>query len=191
MRRKALVASFVALVALVGAAVVLHGGAAPPSAVPAAKTPPAPAQTNDFTIARTRLRLPGGCRPTLVAERVLGLLAAFNRGDGPGVARAFVRPSFHPYGSRITGSGFLTKQAIVRFVAERQRAGDAWTARRVVPPTKAAPDAAVYGVVLIVSQRSRRVKNGGAKAVIDCNSGRILRWVGPAYGPPDVRPQRT
>lgn len=117
------------------------------------------------------------------------MLTAFNRGEGAKFADGFAEPFFHPYAFRIVGSGFTDRDSIMDFIAERHRAGDGWSAIELAPPTGGAgpPDRAIYGLTLRISQRGILVRRGGVKLVVECRSGLLLAWVGPAYGPDDVR----
>lgn len=104
---------------------------------------------------------------------------------------AFAKPSFqfHPYTFRIKGSGFTDRKAIVDFITERHRAGDGWSAVKLAAPTGdvGLPDRAIYALGFRITQRGAFIRRGGAKLVVDCRSGLLLAWVGPAYGPDDVR----
>jgi hypothetical protein len=53
------------------------------------------------------------------------------------------------------------------------------------------PDEATYGLSLRVSQRGALVRRGGARLIVDCRSGLLVTWVGPAYGPDDVPASQT
>jgi hypothetical protein len=153
----------------------------------------APPTTPSFSVARTPVELAARCRPRPVRQLVVAMLTAFNLGAGGVFADGFIKPIFHPYSFRIAGSGFTDQDSIVSFVAERHQAGDGWSAIKLQPPTGEVglPDEAIYGLDLRVSQRGALVRRGGAKLIVDCRSGLLVTWVGPAYGPDDVRARQT
>lgn len=146
-----------------------------------------------FSIGQSGVKLPTNCRPRPVKGLVVRMLTAFNRGEGAGFADGFGKPYFHPYSFRIVGSGFTDRKSIVDFIAERHRAGDGWSAFELAPPTGdvGLPDRAVYGLAVRITQRGALVRRGNAKLVVDCRSGLLGAWVGPAYGPQDVRATQT
>jgi hypothetical protein len=149
----------------------------------------APPTTPNFVVARTDLELDAECRPNPVRQLAVAMLTAFNRGKGATFADGFAKPLFHPYSFRIAGSGFTDKDSISQFVTERHKAGDGWSATKLWPPTGQAglPYQAVYGLDLRISQHGKLIRRGGAKLVIDCATGLLATWVGPAYGPTDVQ----
>jgi hypothetical protein len=153
----------------------------------------APARLPGFSVGQTSVRLPEKCRPHPVSRLAVRLLAAFNRGEGARFADAFATPRFHPYSFRISGAGFNDRESIQRFVAERHRAGDGWSATHLAPPTGEVglPREAVYALTFRISQRGAFVRMASAKLVVDCRSGLLSAWVGPAYGPKDVRARQT
>lgn len=141
-----------------------------------------------FTVAPPSVELPAPCSPPAVRKRLVGMLRAFNAGDADDFLSGFSRASFHPYASRIRGAGFSSWAEIADFVADRHRAGDGWTAVKLVSPQGEIGDSeiSVYSLTVRVTQRGRTVSTRGAKIVIDCESGRVVRWLGPGVGPNDV-----
>ncbi len=137
-----------------------------------------------FGVERTRIRLPAPCAPARVETVVRRLLSTFNQGLGADFARRFAASSqFHPYTGSVTGGGFRRRPAIARFVGNRYRAGDGWTATRLLVPQASAglPSKAVFGVGLRVSYQGREAAaRVGAKLVLDCRSGFVRAWIGPA-----------
>jgi hypothetical protein len=146
-----------------------------------------------FSVGQTGVDLPAKCRPGPVTDLAVRTLGAFNRGDGAKFVDGFVRPRFHPYSFRIAGSGFSDRGSIVRFVGERHQAGDGWSATGLAPPTGEVglPYEAVYSLSIRITQRGAPVRRGGVKLVVDCRSGLLSGWVGPAYGPQDARARQT
>lgn len=144
--------------------------------------PNATALATNFRAAAKRMALPRRCRPSVVLHRIRSLLSAFNRGDGTAVARHFVPGSrLRPYdGITLVGS-----RAISAFVAARYRAGDGWTANSMrFRGSTASLRRPMYTVGLLVSYQGRRVGSGQASSVVECRSGRLERWVGPAVSQP-------
>jgi hypothetical protein len=119
------------------------------------------------------------------------MLVAFNAGFGDDVAKRIIaRGQFHPYTGSIAGGGFVGKRAIARFVRARYRAGDGWTATRLVTPQGSVglPAAAVYGLEFRVDyQGALFAEPAAAKLVVDCDSGLLARWVGPAIKTPPAK----
>ncbi len=69
----------------------------------------------------------------------------------------------------------------------RYRAGDGWTATRLVPPggSVGLPKWAVYGLEFQISYQGTFVsKRASAKLVVDCRTGLLQGWVGPALKVP-------
>lgn len=146
------------------------------------------ALAGNFTLGSTSAFLPGRCRPAAVKRRVVTTLAAFNTGLGADFGRQFVRRGqFHPYTASIGGTGFVGAKAMRSFVHARYTAGDGWTATALRPPTGSAglPAEAVYTLELEVSHQGARVTaTATAKLVVDCGSGKLRRWAGPALSLP-------
>lgn len=146
--------------------------------------PPAQPVAPEFVIDGTDVLLSGPCEPRRVARRVIALLDAFNNGRARAFSRGFaVRAEFHPYnGTALAPPPGRGRWRIERFVGRRHKARDSWTATRLTPPQTsppAPPANAVYGLSFRVRVGSYdRVR--GSKLVIDCRSGNIDRWVGPA-----------
>jgi hypothetical protein len=137
-----------------------------------------------FSVTSTLLALPRRCTPNAVRRRVTAALSAFNLGAGEDFAKQFVRRGqFHPYTASIRGSGFVGDSRIARFVRARYAAGDGWTATSLRPPqgTAGLPSRAIYGLEFTVShQGAPFADRSGSKLVVDCSSGLLKGWVGPA-----------
>jgi hypothetical protein len=132
----------------------------------------------------TPLDLPGKRAPTEVEPRVVDAVEAFEDGGARSFAAAFMEHGqLSPYG--VGGRGDVGHGAIEKFVSERHEAGDGWTLTELIPPLGRLnlPRMAAYGVGVIVQGNGFR-REEGAKVVVDCASGLILAWVGPAFGPP-------
>jgi hypothetical protein len=129
------------------------------------------------------------CAVAPTQARVAAVVRAFNAGDARAFLRNFEPPArFHPYSFRIAGTGLTGRAQITRFLKARRAAGDRWLVTDVLPPSAGASGGrAIYGVGIGVTQHGRRARGGGAKVIISCASGLVRFWLGPAYGPRDVR----
>jgi hypothetical protein len=147
-------------------------------------TPLAQEVSRDFAVGGTPLRLPGRCGPAAARTRVTGALRAFDLAGANAFARHFVvRANMQPYTASQPSLNLNGRPEIAAFAARRVARGDGWTAVRLLPPTGRAglPSEAVYGLTLRVSWHGA---DAGVKLVIDCRSGLIARWVGPALAEP-------
>jgi hypothetical protein len=101
-------------------------------------------------------------------------------------AAAFTRDAnFQPYTATQPPLNLRGRPRIASFARRRAAKGDGWTAAKLDPPTgsEGLPREAVYGIALQVSS-PKGGGEGGVKLVIDCRSGLIARWVGPALAEP-------
>jgi hypothetical protein len=144
--------------------------------------------TADFTVNTPAVRLPVKCRVPGVERRVLSMIHAFNTGHGNEFASNFTGGAgFDPYNGDIRlGQGpLVSRRAIARFVDHRYSAGDGWTVSKLLTPQGdvGLPFEAVYGLRFTVTYPGGSLA-GGSKVVVDCYSGLVNRWVGPAFGRP-------
>jgi hypothetical protein len=146
------------------------------------------ALSTGFRVAPTRVELPARCGPVAVRRALARVLAAFNVGLGDVLAKRFAaRGQLHPYTGSIAGAGFVGRRAIARFVRARYRAGDGWTATRLLTPQGSVglPGRSVYGLEFGVTYQGALVtERASAKLVLDCRSGLLEGWVGPALKTP-------
>jgi hypothetical protein len=158
------------------------GWSASGPAVACTAGPNARALAPTFRLGRASAMLPTRCRPASVERRVSAALAAFDAGQGPRFAAQFTRAgSLRAYTSmRVPARG----RSIARFVSERYAAGDGWTALALAPPKSGAAPSAVYGLTLQVRSPGAPVARAGAKLLVDCGSGLLRGWVGPAIEAP-------
>lgn len=141
----------------------------------------APAALPDFRIVTSSARFPRACRPARFSVRLRSALSAFNSGLGSAFAEHFIaRGEFHTY-TDSPGTQKIGRGAIARFAAARYAAGDGFTAAVLRAPTRR-PEGrpAVYAVELVLTARGTPLRTGSAKIVVDCASGLIRKWVGPA-----------
>jgi hypothetical protein len=141
--------------------------------------------SRDFAVVPTGLRYPRRCGPSAVRTRIAAALRAFDLAGANAFARNFTRgANAQPYTDTRPPLNLRGRSQIADFAARRTAHGDGWTAARLLPPAGGAgAGGAIYGMTLRVSSRSGGGENG-VKLVIDCRSGLISRWVGPALAEP-------
>lgn len=138
-----------------------------------------------FRVTAAAAELPRRCAPPTVARRVVAAVRAFDTGQARAFARAFA-PSgrFQPYdGSPFSVRGGLAGRAAIESYARRRHAeGDWWTGTRLEAPREdvSATGQVVYGLSLMAEVGYRSYVPRGAKLVVDCRSGRLAIWLGPA-----------
>lgn len=150
------------------------------------RKPRAQEVSRDFTLETTPLRLPGPCGPATVKRRVIGALRAFDLAGAKAFAGSFTRgATMQPYTASQPPPNLHGRSQIAAFAGRRTARGDGWTAVKLYPPTGTAglPTEAIYGMTLRVSSPHGGAENG-VKLVIDCRTGLIARWVGPAFAEP-------
>jgi hypothetical protein len=141
--------------------------------------------SRDFAVVDTGLRYPRSCGPSAVKRRIAAALRAFDLAGASAFARNFTRgANMQPYTNTRPPVNLRGRSQIADFGARRAAHGDGWTAARLLPPAGGAgARGAIYGLTLRVSSPSGGGENG-VKLVIDCRSGLIARWVGPALAEP-------
>jgi hypothetical protein len=151
--------------------------------------PNAKALAPGFRLTPTPVALPTRCRPAAMKRRVRTALSAYNLGLGDVFADSFVRDGeFQPYTMR--WPGLAGRAQIMRFVRNRYRAGDGWTALRLSSPRQLLP---LPGVALyflhfrITYQGAPSGKQAAARLRVDCRNGKLIRWYGPARPVPPNR----
>jgi hypothetical protein len=142
----------------------------------------------EFRVTHARVDLPNQCKPAAVRRFLTLALSGFDIGHGNTFAKRFAaRGQFHPYTGTITRPGFVGRRAIARYVGARYRAGDGWTATRLLTPQGSVglPKTAAYRLAIRLSYQGVTVtERTSAKVVIDCRSGLIETWLGPARKAP-------
>jgi len=143
-------------------------------------TPPAPAVAPDFEIVGSQ-SLPGRCEPLAVARRMASVLGAFNAGRTLAFTQRFTATAqFEPYNGRPAGSYKATdRAAIASVVRARHRAGDGWTAFKLVVPDDARGEG-IFGLFLRVQADGISYEKG-VKVIVSCTTGQIRTWRGPAW----------
>jgi hypothetical protein len=152
--------------------------------------PPVPAVASDFQTFARDTSLPRACDTASTTRLVVRALTAFNAGEVRTFAGFFTRTGrFNPYNGadhvgryKPSRSG-VTRRKIAWATQALHRADHGWTALSLVPPV-AAESGAVYGLNVRISLRARPWYHKGVKLIVDCRSGRVRVWQGPAFTPP-------
>lgn len=115
----------------------------------------------------------GGCRPAVAYRRIRSMLNAFNIGNAAGFRVGLARrATFSPAGRELE-----TPRAIQDFVGHRYfRLGEGWTLTRLSPlrgPGR-------FAVTIAATRLGVPFGRGVAKILIDCRTGRVMAWSGPA-----------
>ena len=136
-----------------------------------------------FKIRPTTASLQGMCHPEATARRLIRLLDAFNSGRAREFSRRFTADAtLHPYSGGPDDFQRRGRSALERFVWRRHRSGDTWAATALhPPPTHNGQHVAVYGLGIRVQRFGRPTYEAGAKVIVVCSTGRVLRWVGPLW----------
>lgn len=135
----------------------------------------------ELDVGSTTVQLPPRCAAAAVQARLLRLLRAFNLGDGKAGASNFARTGglmlYTADRHRAVG-----RPAITSRIESRAAAGDGLTLVALRPPSNisSTPGRAVYGLTL----RVKDTVDAGVKLVVDCGTGLLTQWVGPAIGAP-------
>jgi len=115
----------------------------------------------------------GACRPQVAFRRVRSMLSAFNIGNASSFRVGLAsRARFSPAGRDLT-----TPRAIQDFVGHRYfRLGEGWTLTRLAPlrgPGR-------FALTIAVSRLGAPVARSLASVTLDCRTGLVRTWRGPA-----------
>jgi hypothetical protein len=122
-----------------------------------------------------------------VKARVMRVLRAFNVGDGSAFAEGFSPGALvQPYTASSPFFQLTNRSAVSTFAATRYGKGDGWTATHLAPPTgpSGTPTEGIYTLRLRVTSHGAQFGDGSVKLVVDCRTGLIAKWAGPALMPP-------
>jgi hypothetical protein len=112
--------------------------------------------------------------------RAIALLHALNYGVLDKFAAAFTpNGSFRPYTASLARA-LTGRAAIAAFTKRRIAAADGWTATSLVGPVERSKKTATYVISLVAYSSGRPVGAGNARMTLDCGSGLIRDWRGPA-----------
>ncbi len=133
----------------------------------------------DFTV-RSTSQSSGSCGGVAVRSRVLSLLHALDYGRAHDVAQTFdARGTFRPYSATLERP-LAGRAAIERFAKVRVAAADGWTATRLLGPLDRTRTTASYRVTLTAYASGLPTGAGNANVQLDCRTGLIRSWSGPA-----------
>lgn len=158
------------------------GWAASGPAVACAERPSAWELADTFVVGKSAQTAPGKCSTSAARVRLVALLHALNNAIPAGVASAFTADGrFQPYTASVR-TPLRGRAAITRFAAGRIAAVDGWTASELDPPYgRVSPrGTAAYAVTLAAFTNGLPDGAGIARMVVDCRSGLIREWTGPA-----------
>src|SRR5712692_825737 len=148
-------------------------------AVACAERPSAWELAETFVVGKSAAYLPDRCSTQAARVRLVAMLHALNNASAGGVAAAFTPDGqFQPYTASVR-SPFRGRAAIKGFATKRIDAVDGWTASELGPPLRRS-GAPAYTVTLVAYTNGRPDGAGVARMTVDCRSGLIRQWVGPA-----------
>jgi hypothetical protein len=134
---------------------------------------------DDFTVKSLSGRS-GRCGTTTARGRTISLLHALNYGTVAPFGAAFLpHGTYRPYTASLTTS-FAGRAAIMAFAKRRIAAADGWTASSLLGPIERTKKTATFSVSLVAYSSGRPVGAGTARMTLDCRSGLIRDWRGPA-----------
>ena len=115
----------------------------------------------------------GRCRPEVAFRRIRSMLSAFNIGNASSFRVGLApRATFAPAGRELT-----TPRAIQDFVGHRYfRLGEGWTLTRLAPlrgPGR-------FALTIAASRLGALAARGLARVTLDCKTGLVRSWSGPA-----------
>ncbi len=115
----------------------------------------------------------GRCVPAAAFRTIRSMLSAFNLGNATSFRVGLApRASFSP-----AGRNLATPRAIQDFVGHRYlRLGEGWTLTRLAPRLGAGR----FALTIEVSRLGVPVARGLAAVTLDCKTGRVRSWSGPA-----------
>jgi hypothetical protein len=135
--------------------------------------------SDDFTVKSASQRA-GVCDAIRGRGRAIALLRALDYGKlGEFVATFAPSATFQPYTASL-GKAFAGRAAIAAFTKKRIAAADGWTANALVGPVERTKKTATYVVSMVAYSSGRPVGAGNARMTLDCASGLIRDWRGPA-----------
>jgi hypothetical protein len=137
-------------------------------------------ETSDDFIVKSVAKNLKGCDTSRARARAISLLHALDYGDAAAFAAAFQpKGTFQPYTASLPGA-LIGRPAIAAFTQRRILAADGWTATSLGGPLEKTRATATYGVSLVAFSSGRPVGAGNARMTLDCKSGLIRDWRGPA-----------
>jgi hypothetical protein len=135
--------------------------------------------SDDFTV-KSAAQRSGRCDASAAKGRAVALLHALNYGTVTAFGAAFLpNGTYRPYTASVL-TAFAGRAAITAFAKRRIAAADGWTATSLLGPVERAKKTSTYSVSLVAYTSGRPVGAGTARMTLDCRSGLIRDWRGPA-----------
>jgi hypothetical protein len=135
--------------------------------------------SDDFTVKSVAQRAKK-CGAVRARASAIAILRALNYGRVDAFAAAFLPSgSYQPYTASLA-KPFKGRAAIRAFTKRRVAAADGWTATSLFGPVERTKQTATYSVSLVAYSSGRPVGAGNARMTLDCRSGLIRDWRGPA-----------
>jgi hypothetical protein len=133
----------------------------------------APAVSDEFNASHAGSL--GRCEPRPVSLRLRRALSAFNAGSADVFARQLSRASaFRP-----RRDALRSRRAVTRYVLARYHAGEGWTATQLERVGRGR-----YRLLLSIVHQTRTIGRGSVLVTVNCASGFISSWLGPAVRTP-------
>jgi hypothetical protein len=137
-------------------------------------------ETSDDFMVKSVAKSLGGCATARARARAVSLLHALDYGEATAFAQAFLpKGTFQPYTASLR-LAIHGRPAITAFTQRRIAKADGWTATSLDGPVERTKTTATYGVALVAFSSGRPVGAGNARMTLDCKSGLIRSWRGPA-----------
>jgi hypothetical protein len=135
--------------------------------------------SDDFTVKSTAQNN-AVCDAIRGRGRAIALLRALNYSRLSEFVATFEPDgSFQPYTASLTRP-LTGRAAITAFTKQRIAAADGWTATSLVGPVERTKKTATYVVSMVAYSSGRPVGAGNARMTLNCSSGLIRDWRGPA-----------
>jgi hypothetical protein len=148
-------------------------------AVACAGLPTAWETSDDFTV-KSGAAAGSRCNAAAARSRTTSLLHALDYGKLAAFAVAFLpHGTFQPYTASVA-KALAGRDAITTFARRRIAAADGWTATSLLGPINRTKQSSAFAVTLVAYASGRPVGAGTARMTLDCRSGLIRDWRGPA-----------
>jgi hypothetical protein len=135
--------------------------------------------SDDFTVKST-VQTSAVCDAIRGRGRAIALLRALNYSRLDELVATFdPNGRFQPYTASVAHP-LSGRAAIAAFAKQRIAAADGWTATSLVGPIERTKKTATYVVSIVAYSSGRPVGAGNARMTLDCSSGLIRDWRGPA-----------
>ncbi|MDX6411445.1 MAG: hypothetical protein QOE91_961 [Gaiellaceae bacterium] len=135
--------------------------------------------SDDFTV-KSAVQRSSRCDGSAARGRTVALMHALDYAKVNAFGAAFVpNGTYRPYTASVA-KAFAGRAAITAFTKRRVAAADGWTATSLLGPIERSKKTSTYSVSLVAYASGRPVGAGTARMTLDCRSGLIRDWRGPA-----------